>query len=89
MNDAGDKVIYKDGFLLIIINDRIIDGSRLKWRDDGSGIERLMLNEISDQIKTEGVIYVWTELGLSGKIYQYGNYEEIGWCEHGTTKGYS
>ncbi|MEK5068088.1 hypothetical protein [Sporosarcina sp. FSL K6-1508] len=89
MEDVGNKMIYRDGFLIIIIDQHVVDADRLKWHEGDEGIEMLTLNEISDQINTEGVIYVWTELGLSGKIYQYGNYEEIGWCVHGKTKGYS
>lgn len=88
MEDVGNTIISPEA-LRIIVNDRIIDNADLKWRIHEEQYEELTLNEISEQINTEGVIYVWTELGLSGKIYQYGNYEEIGWCEHGTTKGYS
>lgn len=89
MEDVGGKVIYRDGFLMIINNDHIVDVDRLRWHEGDEGIEYLTLNEISGQINTSGIIYVWYELGLSGKIYQYGNYEEVGWCEHGTTKGYA
>lgn len=88
MEDVGNTTVYPEA-LRIIVNDRIIDHNNLKWRIHDEQYEELTLNEISEQINTVGVIYVWTEMGLSGKIYQYGNYEEVGWCLHGTTKGYS
>lgn len=88
MEDVGGKVIDRDSFLMIIVGRTVIDEKQLNWRENES-FGQLTLSEISEQINSEDVIYVWYELGLSGKIYQYGNYEEVGWCEHGTTKGYA
>lgn len=49
----------------------------------------LTLNEISDQLKPAGLLYVIVEGGLSGVIYEYGNYTDIKWVVHGKTKGYA
>ncbi|WP_399632518.1 hypothetical protein [Sporosarcina sp. SG10008] len=73
MEDVGNTMIYRDGFLMIIINQHVIDINQLKLREGDEGIEMLSLNEISDQINRDEVIYAWAELGLSGKIYQHGN----------------
>ncbi|MET3657140.1 hypothetical protein MKY15_19460 [Sporosarcina sp. FSL K6-1540] len=73
MEDVGNTMIYRDGFLMIIINQHVIDINQLKLREGDEGIEMLTLNEISDQINRDEVIYAWAELGLSGKIYQHGN----------------
>lgn len=88
MEEKGSTTIYNDGSLMIIVGRKIIDENRLKWRANDD-IGELTLNEISSQLNTREIIYVWYELGLSGKIYQYGNYEEGGWWEHGTTKGFA
>lgn len=71
----------------------------LEWRnpyEDGDDYDLplfLTLKEISDQLISLGykpVFYVWHEMGMSGTIYRYGNYDEINyWTEHGKTKGYA
>lgn len=74
----------------------LVSVSEIKWRttkgEDEVGIQVLTLDEISNQLNELGydrTYYVWVELGLSGKIYQYGNYDPPTWQEHGTTKGYA
>ncbi len=37
----------------------------------------------------DGCVTVTIEDPLCGTIYQYGNYKEVGWVKHGTTKGYA
>lgn len=33
MNDIGNTMIYRDGFLMIIMNQHVIDINRLKWSE--------------------------------------------------------
>lgn len=73
----------------IIVNDTIIDNSQLQWRESEIGGLELTLDEIATQIDEHGVIYVWVEGGLEGRIYQFGNYSDCKWHEHGKTKGYA
>lgn len=90
MKDIGNTTIDIYGDLVkIIVNDIIIDNSSLKWRETELGETELTLNEISKQLNVEGVIYVWVEGGLKGKIYQFNNYADGKWYEHGTTKGFA
>lgn len=99
---VDETVIYRyDNFIRIIAGkdgkEVIVDPDELKWpRYDGGqdvGVyESLTLKEISNQLIALGyhrVFYVWVELGLSGQIYQYGNYDPHEWAEHGTTRGYA
>lgn len=89
MKDVGETVV-NDTFedVRIIVGDRIIDNDELEWREIEDGGRELTLNEIYNQIRTP-LIYVWVETGLSGTIYECGNYEDGKWYEHGTTKGYA
>lgn len=90
MKDMGKVTIDMYGYdVKIIVNDRIIDNSSLKWRETELGETELTLDEISKQLNVEGVIYVWVEGGLKGTIYQYNNYCDGKWYEHGTTKGFA
>lgn len=90
MKNINDRTIDLMGYSTkIIVDNRIFENEELTWRyEDNGGIE-LTLNEISEQIKTEGVIYVWIELGLQGEIFMYNNYGDCKWYEHGTTKGFA
>jgi hypothetical protein len=70
----------------------LVDTEELEWHDYDEDNGCLTLEEISTQLIEKGYqspFYVWTELGLSGKIYMYGNYEPPAWVEHGTTRGYA
>lgn len=54
----------------------------------------ITLKEIEDRVKADpeyegGVIRVIAENGLNGIIYQYGNYSDKSWYEHGQTRGYA
>ena len=78
----------------------IVPDSEFTWRnpyEDGDDYDLplfLTLKEIREQLLLKGykpVFYVCHEMGLSGTIYQYGNYggEADYWIEHGKTKGYA
>lgn len=87
----------------ILIGDMSIPTSQLKWRREqyvyqedehtySEEYEVLTLDEIASQLKDvahKNVITVWAELPLSGTIYQYNNYEDNNWHEHGNTRGYA
>ncbi|MCP6683201.1 hypothetical protein [Bacillus nakamurai] len=93
MKDFSGVTIDLHGSMIrIIAGNLIVPNSALKWdREDDQDLGRLTLSQISDQLKNLGaspVFYVWTELGLSGAIYIYGNHGEF-WEEHGTTKGFA
>lgn len=92
--DQGDQVIYKFETKIMVCGseDLFIDVEQLKWRDHEESEPELTLREVSDQLIKlgySGVFYVWTELGLSGEIYQFGNYDPPMWVKHGETKGYA
>ena len=99
--NVNDEVIYRDHVHLILVTNlneskpkmTIIDEDQLKWNDEDSIAPHLSLQEISDQLVAcgyTGVFYVWTEIGVRGRIYQYGNYKPYDfWVEHGRTKGYA
>jgi hypothetical protein len=99
MEDIKDTVIYWPS-VYVLANSKddetknvLVDLDELKWYKDEEGFEEsITLEEISKQLQTlgyKGVYRVWTEMGLSGRIYQYGNYDPPVWEEHGTTKGYA
>ena len=77
----------------------IVPHDALKWRnpyEDGDDYDLplfLRLKEISEQLLAmhyQPVFYVWYEMGLSGKIYEYGNHpSDPHWREHGETKGFA
>lgn len=77
-HDEGDKPV-------------VVDVRELRWRP-GDGVRAwLTLRDIQRQLMRRGyhtVYYVWTELGLSGEIYQYGN-NGPHWELHGKTRGYA
>lgn len=90
MENIGEVTIdLMEHSVKIIVDDKIIDKDTLKWRHESNGSIVLTLNEISEQINTEDIIYVWIESGLSGAIYMFGNYEDKMWCKHGTTRGFA
>lgn len=57
------------------------------------GVPYLNLKDISERITNrygdELVIYVWEELGLSGRIYKYVAYDSNDWQLHGKTNGFA
>lgn len=71
----------------------------LEWRnpyedeDDYDLPLFLTLKEISEQLLAmnyKPVFYVCYEMGLSGKIYEYGNdTNDLHWREYGETRGYA
>ncbi len=90
LKETGETHIDIAGEIVkIIVDDHIVGIENLKWRETENGGEELTLNEISEQLNTDRVIYVWAETGLSGRIYQFGNYMDGKWYEHGTTKGFA
>lgn len=89
MKNIGETIIDLTGYSTrIIVNNQIIDNDQLNWRSEDGGMY-LTLDQIAEQIKTDSVIYVWIELGLSGEIFMYNNYGDNKWYKHGTTKGYA
>lgn len=84
-------------------NREFVSTEKLDWHVDpnvdewghrfGFTVEHLTLQEISDQIKTLyplcSIIEVRREEPLKGVIYQYGNYGDDEWREHGTLNGYA
>lgn len=78
---------------LEITKEVLVDPDELIWHSDEMELVRyLTLEEIAQQLIAKGYSYpfhVWTELGLSGTIYMYGNYNPPTWVEHGKTKGYA
>ena len=69
----------------------LVHPNELNWKYDDDVGEYLTLEEIADQLLSKGydiVFYVWVELGLSGKIYQFGNHGMF-WELHGETQGYA
>ncbi|AYC29657.1 hypothetical protein [Paenisporosarcina cavernae] len=89
-NTLGEIIIYElEDTPRIIVNNQIINNATLKWNKEGCGQGFLTLDGIAKQINTVDVIYVWCELGLSGKIYIYNNYDDEKWYLHGTTRGYA
>lgn len=90
MENIGETIIDLTAYQTrIIVDDKIIDNEKLKWRPESNGGIELTLNEIANQINTMDVIYVWVESGLSGRIFLYNNQDDNKWYEHGTTKGYA
>lgn len=95
--------VTDEGTTVIAFNNNdeqvIVPCKDLKWRnpyDDGDDYDLplfLTLKEIEEQLfemNYKPVFYVWYELGLSGKIYQYGDYaDDLRWIEHGIIKGYA
>jgi hypothetical protein len=91
MENIGETIVDLMAYhTRIIVDDKIIDNEKLKWRPESNGGIELTLNEIADQINTMGIIiYVWVESGLSGRIFLYNNHDDNKWYEHGTTRGYA
>ncbi|MGI2329690.1 hypothetical protein [Planococcus sp. YIM B11945] len=90
MKEVSDTVIdLQAGSTEIIVGKKFVDIGDLSWKSEPNGSECLTLNEIFEQLKTQNVIYVWVEMGLSGVIYQCNNYGDGKWYVHGTTKGYA
>ena len=80
------RIIAHKGMKEILVNP-----DELTWNYDEEIGEYLTLQEISEQLISLGydiVFYVWVELGLSGKIYQFGNHGMF-WELHGETQGYA
>ncbi|MCL2509193.1 MAG: hypothetical protein FWF05_08465 [Oscillospiraceae bacterium] len=103
-NKNCDEIEICDEGTTIFAHDKsyrkiVVPNTCLKWRnpcEDDNVYDLpmfLMLKEIGEQLFSLGyepVFYVWHEQGLSGKIYQYGNYQDDQrWVEHGVTKGYA
>ena len=96
MKNISQTVIYRDGVSLTIIAHKTLDkvlvkSDELTWNHDDESGKYLTLDEISDQLIGLGydfTFYVWKEIGLRGKIYQFGNHG-LFWEEHGETKGYA
>lgn len=94
-----NREIVHDGIcsnVTILLGDKNrLDNSLLKWHKEGKDEFRdsyLSLQEIYEQIKAmgyQGVIYVWEDTPLEGRIYMCGNYEEGQWILHGKTSGYA
>lgn len=103
IKNCDDVEIMDEGVTIIAYNENyqkvIVRESDLNWRnpfkeeDDYDIPLFLTLKEISEQLlamKYKSVFYVWYEMGLSGKIYQYGNYSDCPyWMEYGETIGYA
>lgn len=95
-NDIAQKEIHLHSDSVRIIAHKgakevFVDIDKLTWREEEEG-QLLTLGEISTQLNQLGyerVYYVWIEMGLSGVIYQYGNYEPPSWQEHGKTRGFA
>lgn len=101
--DFEDLRIYpsfQNGQILrIFVDDKIISENEFDWEKEDdkfseyTGCSRSMkLNMLSSQWYTKhkrGIITVVTESALHGEIYQIGNYPEMKWVKHGTTRGYA
>jgi hypothetical protein len=97
MEEIKDTVIYWPAVRIIAhppkeeLKEVLVDIEILKWKNH-EGYPYITLLEISKQLKKLGYqspYYVWAEMGLSGEIYMYGNYNPPEWVEHGKTRGYA
>lgn len=91
LNDIVDEniVIHKIGSMIYYLGiDVIVDN--LIWNKDGEEgyDEYLALKEIADQLNGAPVRVIM-DYGLSGKIYEYGNYNDGKWRLYGITKGFA
>ena len=85
------SAIYSGGLdQLVNITDRV------NWNKDsehigeyGMEIEFLTLHEISEQIKTKGLLTVIENGPMRSKIFQWGNYPGEGWVYLGEVQGYA
>lgn len=83
----------------IFFEDKLIPEHRLVWNkipeDDWRSCDAtcsLTLNQLSTQLYAKtgrGIITVLVEEPLRGEIFQIGNYSDMKWRKHGTTKGYA
>lgn len=103
IKNGNEIEVADEGTTIIAYNDNdekvIVPYNVLKWRnpyEDGDDHDLplfLTLDEIKEQLFSmnyKPVFYVWYDLGLSGKIYQYGNYPDtLCWIEYGITRGYA
>ncbi|MEO3947657.1 hypothetical protein [Gorillibacterium sp. CAU 1737] len=97
MSDLSGTFVYWPSVRIIAhpsakddLKEVLVDINKLEWNEDDFPF--LSLSEIGTQLEKMGYthpFYVWSELGLSGRIYQYGNYDPPTWEHHGTTKGYA
>lgn len=81
------RIIVDDNF-----GERLVDPYSLQWRTtefEEMKYPELTLDEIAEQIETDGIIYVWVESGLSGEIYLHNNAGDGRWVKHGETRGYA
>lgn len=77
--------------------DRLVRiNNELEWHKDtehvaeyGMEVEYLELHEISEQIKTRGLITVIVNSPMRSKVFQYGNYPDTGWVYLGEVQGYA
>jgi len=103
--DWEDYEIYPgselENITKIFLNDNPLNTSRLiwqtlpddDWRKSDAGCEYSMtLNQLSTQLYAmgeRGIITVVVEGPMHGDIFQIGNYSEMKWGLHGTTRGYA
>lgn len=101
---AKTVVVNNDMYAItILIGGMVVPTSHLKWRKEYYSYQHggetyqeehevLTLQDISNQLEKSNhrnVITVWVESPLEGTIYQFGNYHDNQWHEHGTTRGYA
>ena len=88
MKVDGNAVGIWDGIARIICDNK---GKTIYNSANGDEHDTfLSLNDCLKEIDyCVGVCIVIFETALSGQIYQYGNYSDGFWYEHGETKGYA
>ena len=89
LNDIVDEniVIHKIGSMIYYLGiDAIVDN--LIWNEEKEWGGYLTLKEISEQLNGASVRVIM-DYGLSGKIYEYGNYNDGKWRLYGITKGFA
>ena len=90
LNSVVDEntIIYEEECTILTIGVKaIIHNKELKW-NKGDYTDYLTLKEIKEQLNGLPVRVI-NDSGLSGKIYEYGNYREDNWYLYGITKGYA
>jgi len=87
LNSIVDEntTIYKIGSMIYYIgSNRIVED--LAWNKSELG-DYLTLKEIQEQV--DFPVRVISDNGLSGEIYEYGNYNDGKWYLYGITKSYA
>lgn len=90
--------IYRDESSITILhsmNQKVLNLNALQWHKDGESPDEsvyLTLDEIAEQMNKLGCFppfMLIQEMPLSGYIYQWGNYSDHAWHNHGKTRGYA